>query len=93
MSAKKTAAKKKVAKKTTVKKTAEKKGPGVIATIIATISKANGASADEIMEVLTKTFPDREPDGMRKTAMIQANKNCKSKDRHETRGLVYYGGK
>lgn len=94
-------AKKAVAKKT--KKTAAKKsgakpaatprGEGVIATIIKTIGRANGASADECLEVLVKAFPDRAPESMRKTVMIQANKNAKSKERSEKRGVVYYGHK
>jgi hypothetical protein len=28
---------------------------------------------------------------MRKTVMIQANKNCTSKEADEKRGLIYYG--
>jgi hypothetical protein len=40
--------------------------------------------------VLVKVFPDREADGMRKTVLIQASKNCTSKERDEKRGLIYY---
>jgi hypothetical protein len=40
--------------------------------------------------VLVKKFPDRDPDGMRKTVGIQANKNASSKERDEKRGLIYY---
>jgi hypothetical protein len=90
-------AKKAKAKKTTAKKTAPKtngsadKGPGVIVTIIETISCDKGANADEIMAVLVKKFPDRDEAGMRKTVGIQANKNATSKNRDdEKRGLVYY---
>jgi len=96
--AKKAAAKpaKKAAKKA-AKKSSDKpsvpRGEGVIATIIKTIGRANGASADEILEVLVKAFPDRQPESMRKTIMIQANKNAKSKERSEKRGVVYYGHK
>ena len=96
--AKKTPAKpaKKAAKKA-AKKSSDKpsvpRGEGVIATIIKTIGRANGASADEILEVLVKAFPDRQPESMRKTIMIQANKNAKSKERSEKRGVVYYGHK
>jgi hypothetical protein len=43
-----------------------------------------------MLAVLVKAFPDREADGMRKTVLIQANKNCTSKERDEKRGLVYY---
>jgi hypothetical protein len=39
--------------------------------------------------VLVKKFPDRDPDGMRKTVGIQANKNASSKERDEKRGLYY----
>jgi hypothetical protein len=35
------------------------KGPGVISTIIECISKEKGATADEIVAVLVKVFPDR----------------------------------
>jgi hypothetical protein len=35
-------------------------------------------------------FPDREANGMRKTVLIQANKNCTSKEIDEKRGRVYY---
>jgi hypothetical protein len=40
--------------------------------------------------VLVKKFPDRDPDGMRKTIGIQASKNSSSKERDEKRGLIYY---
>jgi hypothetical protein len=87
-------AKKAKAKKTATKKTAAKtdgvKKVGVIATIIEEISKAKGATADEVLAVLVKRFPDRDADGMRKTILIQAAKNCSSKDRDEARGLVYF---
>ena len=63
---------------------------GVIDTIIETISKEKGGSIAEIVAVLTKRFPDRDPDGMTKTARIQANKHANHKDRDENRGLVYY---
>lgn len=96
----KKAAKKPVAKKAAksgAKKSAPKaagpKGEGVIATIIKTISRASGASASELVEILTAKFPDREPDSMRKTVMIQANKNAKRKEDSEKRGRVYYGSK
>jgi hypothetical protein len=49
-----------------------------------------GATADEILTVLVKKFPDRDPDGMRKTVLIQASKNCTSKERVEKRGLIYF---
>lgn len=66
------------------------KGPGVIATILETMSRDKGATADEMLAVLVKAFPDREADGMRKTVLIQASKNCTSKERDERRGLVYF---
>ena len=82
-------AKKAKAKKTTT--TAPKKvtkAPGVISTIIETISREKGASADEIVAVLVKASPDREEAGMRKTVIIQSNKNCTSKEVDEKRGKV-----
>jgi hypothetical protein len=82
------AKKAKATKKTAAPKAA--KGPGVIATIIDCISKEKGATADEIVAVLVKTFPNREEAGMRKTALIQANKNCTSKEADEKRGRVYH---
>jgi hypothetical protein len=83
------AAKKAKTKKSTAAKPATK-GPGVITTIIDCISKDRGATADEMVAVLVKAFPDREADGMRKTVLIQANKNCTSKETDEKRGLIYF---
>ena len=81
-----------MATKSKPKKTAapKAKGPGVIGTIIETISRDRGATADEMLAVLVKAFPDRKADGMRKTVLIQASKNCTSKERDEKRGLIYY---
>ena len=64
--------------------------PGVIATVIETISRDKGATKDEILAILIKKFPDRDADGMAKTVLIQCAKNATSKDRVEKRGLVYY---
>lgn len=84
----KAVAKAKPAKAAAVKNS--EKGPGVIATIVATISRSQGASAEEGLAVLTKTFPQREPKGMLSTFRIQANRHCTKKDKDEKRGLVYY---
>jgi hypothetical protein len=65
-------------------------GPGVIATIVETISRAKGASIEELVAVLSKKFPNRGEDGMRATTRIQANRNCTSKEKDEKRGLVYF---
>ena len=46
------------------------KGPGVISTIIETISK-RPATKQEILDVLCKRFPDRAADGMKATVSIQ----------------------
>jgi hypothetical protein len=83
---------KKQIKKTSApaKKTAPK-AVGVIASIVEAISGAKGASAEEILAVLTKKFPDRKPEGMLNTIRIQANKNAKSKEKIDGRGLVYFG--
>jgi hypothetical protein len=71
--------------------TAKKKaGTGVISTIIAAISREQGASTKEIMAILTRKFPDRDADGMLATTRIQANRNCSSKAQEEKRGLVYF---
>jgi hypothetical protein len=89
------AAKKAKAKKTSPK-TVKAKGstgaakPGVIATIIETISREKGATADECLAILVTKFPDRKPESMIKTVRIQANKNCSSKERDEKRGIVYF---
>jgi hypothetical protein len=64
--------------------------PGVIATIIATISRDRGASKSEILKILTEKFSDREPDSMARTIGIQAPKQCTSKQDEEKRGRVYY---
>jgi hypothetical protein len=72
------------------KKVATRPG-GVIATIVEVISKGRGGTINEIVEALSKKFPERNPDSMRKTALIQANRNATSKDKtDEKRGLVYY---
>ena len=88
---------KKSVKKSTASKEAVANGstakPGVIATIVETISRSQGASMNELVAILSKKFPDRKPDSMRKTCGIQANANAKKKDRDEKRGLVYYGTK
>jgi hypothetical protein len=67
------------------------KGPGVIATIIETMQRDRGASADEIVAVLVKKFPDRKAKSMLSTVKIQANRNAKKKDKDDKRGIVYYG--
>ena len=42
------------------------------------------------MGLLVKAYPDRDADGMRKTTLVQANKNCTSKEKDEKRGIVHY---
>jgi hypothetical protein len=82
-----------MAKKTAAKKvssTGAAKAPGVIATIIATISRDRGASKSEILKILTEKFPEREPDSMARTIGIQAPKNCTSREDDEKRGGVVY---
>ena len=79
-----------MATKTKKKKVVSARKPGVIAAIVETISRARGASIDEIVAVLVKKFPDRDPDGMKATARIQSNKNCTSKEKHDRRGLVFF---
>lgn len=69
------------------------KGPGVIATVIEIINRDKGASVEEMVEILSKKFPEREVKGMTSTIRIQANKNNKRKEKDEKRGLVYYGKK
>lgn len=76
--------------KTKKKAAAPRSGVGVIETIVATISRAKGASIDEIVNVLVEKFPDRDPDGMKATARIQSNLNCASKERDQKRGGVVY---
>ncbi|HVY20408.1 MAG TPA: sigma-70 family RNA polymerase sigma factor [Bauldia sp.] len=67
------------------------KGPGVIASIIEIIGSAKGATAEEIIAILTKRFPDRDPKSMLGTVRIQAPKNSARKEQVEGRGLVYFG--
>jgi hypothetical protein len=76
--------------KATKKTAAPKAAKGVIATIVDAISRDRGASKVEILEILVKSFPDRDPDGMARTMGIQTSKNCSSKERDEKRGLIYY---
>jgi len=87
--AKKTA-KKSVAKKSVAKAANGAAKPGVIATVIDCISKTKGSTVDETLAVLVKAFPDREADGMRKTAMIQSNRQKTSKEVIDGRGTVFY---
>jgi hypothetical protein len=77
--------------KSTKKKT-EPREPrvGVIATVVETISRAQGASIPEIMAVLIKRFPDRAEKGMKATTGIQVSKHCTSKINDDKRGIVYY---
>jgi len=78
------------AKKTAAKTNGSTAKPGVITTIIATISRDRGASKSEILKILTEKFPDREPDSMARTIGIQAPKNCTSREDDEKRGGVVY---
>ena len=86
---KKTAAKKAAVKKTANGSTSVNK-PGVISTIVDCISKERGSTVDETLAVLTRKFADRDPAGMRKTAMIQSNKQKTSKEVVDDRGTVFY---
>jgi hypothetical protein len=80
----------KSAKKSTKKPVAVLKKEGVIAKIVECISKEKGSTVDETLAVLVKAFPERNPDGMRKTAMIQSNKQKTSKEAVDGRGTVFY---
>jgi len=51
-------------------KKAGKKGPGVIATIIQSITKKH-RTKKQILKILAKTFPEREPEKMMKTINVQ----------------------
>lgn len=64
--------------------------PGVIAEIVEAISRDTGATVTELLVILVKKFPDRDPAGMRATAQTQATKRATHKIRDEKRGLVYY---
>jgi hypothetical protein len=77
----------------TAKKKARRRiggGVGIVDCIVKTISRDKGASIEELVAVLTKTFPDRNPDSMQATCSVQAWKNATSKGRDEKRGLVYF---
>jgi DNA-binding transcriptional regulator YhcF (GntR family) len=69
---KETLTKKEVAEKP-AKKEKKEKGPGVIATIVKCVEKAGkkGISKEDILEVLTETFPDKNPDSMKNTINVQ----------------------
>lgn len=66
------------ARKSNVTETDKSSKPGVIATIIAILTEAkrqkNPLTKDEIVGVLAKQFPEREPDGMRRTVQIQLSR-------------------
>ena len=70
-----------------------RQGARVIQTIVETIGRDRGASMDELVEILSKKFPDGDPTGMRRTCGIQVGKHLKKKERDDKRGLVYYGNK
>jgi hypothetical protein len=74
----------------TAKKKVAGNGTGVIATIVETISREKGGTIAEIVAILSKRFPDRNPDSMRVTSRIQANTHCTSKEKTDARGLIYY---
>jgi hypothetical protein len=65
-------------------------GPGIIKTIVGVISRAKGASVNEIVDVLTEKFPGRDVDGMRATTRTQVQKKCTSRERDARRGVVYF---
>lgn len=61
-------------KKKGPQKAGGEKGPGVIGTIIELLQKADEnkpVSKDQILKELSKRFPDRDADGMKKTINIQ----------------------
>jgi hypothetical protein len=68
---------------------------GVIAEIVACASKDRGASKVEVVEHLSKKFPDRDPKAMGTTVSIQLGSGLKrkgyeiDKTKDEKRGLVY----
>ena len=81
------------ASKAKAKTNPRNKGVGVIATIIVTIDSAKGATADEILAVLKKAFPDRKAEGMAATVRIQANRNADHKTKDEDGSVRYFGKK
>jgi hypothetical protein len=93
MTAKKSKAKKIVKKSNGAAKrpVAILKKEGVVATIVACISKEKGASKDEIRAVLIKTFPDRDPEQMNNTLSTQLSRHSKKKVDDDKRGRVYFG--
>lgn len=66
---------------------------GVIATILEMLNRASGTTVEEALDRLKTKFPERERDSMRTTCKIQLARHCKSKDKSETRGLIYYATK
>lgn len=68
------------------KKSNVKKSPGVIQTIVDIIDSKGPITKDQILKVLTKKFPDRNPEGMGRTIHIQVpnrlnrEKNIKIKE-------------
>lgn len=90
-----TMTKAKTSKKPAAKKPAKAKGKkpegrgvGIIDEIKRLMSRANGASSDEIMIALGEKFPDRKPNIG--TVRIQTSKNQTHKEKDEKRGIVYY---
>jgi hypothetical protein len=68
----------------------KKSKPGVINTVVETISRPQGASIHEIVAILSRRFADREADKMAATARVQVSKHASRKQRDEKRGLVYF---
>lgn len=93
---------KKPVKEKTDKPVVEKKetGPGVIATIISILEKATEdkpVTKEDILVKLSKAFPDRETDGMKKTINIQVpsrlvndKKLCVKTVKEEGKYSAYY---
>jgi hypothetical protein len=69
------------------------KKPGVISTIVDMLGRASGTTVEECLDRLKEKFPDRKRESMMTTCKIQLARNAKSKDKSETRGLIYYGSK
>jgi hypothetical protein len=68
------------------------RGHGVIATVTECLTKAgkNGVTVDEVLAVLKKSFPDRDPEAMIKTVRIQMSRQETTKVKNEKRGVVYF---
>jgi hypothetical protein len=72
------------------KKEQAPKGPGVISTMIAVISRKEGASLEELFTILKSKFPEKQETSLANTIKLHAKKNATEIKTDKKRGKVFY---